>query len=378
MTKFVLRGSPPFAEHDYRSRISRVVGQVAEAGLDGLLVAPGPDLRWLLGHRAVSADGLFTMLVLRPGTPPVLLVPEQDRAAAKATPGASCCEIVAWDGETGPYDGTARFLPAGGRYGISDSAWSVHVLGLQAAVPRSTYWALGEVLPLLRAVKDEAEVGCLSAAGAAVDAVYREIAGLRFTGKREHEIAAALADLLREFGHERVEVTTVGAGPNGAKPHHEPGAREIGPGDVVVLGFGGLLCGYGSATTRTVVVGEPSAEARVAHEVVRAAQRAAFEAVTPGLPCAELDRVARAVVEEAGYGPYAGRRTGHGIGVSTAEPPYLVAGECQPLLPGMCLSLGLGIHLPDRFGARVEDVVLVTEHGGESLNSTNRGLLVVG
>ncbi|MFE0025078.1 M24 family metallopeptidase [Amycolatopsis sp. NPDC059021] len=377
MTKFVLRGSPPFTEHDYLSRISRVVGQAVEAGLDGLLVAPGPDLLWLTGYQPIPADRRRTMLILRPGTRPALLVPEGAEAGAAMAPGASCYGIVQWTDDTDAYRVIGQLVPAGGRYGISDATWSAHLLGVQAAVARSTYWALGEVLPLLRAVKDDNEVDCLRMAGAAADAAYREITGVRFTGRREKEVAAGLADLLREFGHERADVAVVASGPNGARPRHEPGEREFVPGDVVVLRFGGVLCGYRSHTTRTVVVGESSAEARVIHDVVRAAQQAAFETVAPGVACEELDRVARSVVDEAGYGEWAGHRSGHGIGVTADEPPCLVRGERQPLVPGMCLSIGLGICLPDRFGVRIEDVVAVTEYGGERLNTTNRGLLVV-
>lgn len=140
---------------------------------------------------------------------------------------------------------------------------------------------------MMRAVKDEAEVARLAAAGAAADAAYEEILQVRFAGRTETEVAADLADLLRRFGHEQVDFTVVGSGPNGASPHHEAGDRLIRRGDAVVLDFGGLMHGYGSDTTRPVSVGEPSAELVAVHGVVRQAQQAAFEAVRPGVACQE-------------------------------------------------------------------------------------------
>jgi D-alanyl-D-alanine dipeptidase len=144
-----------------------------------------------------------------------------------------------------------------------------------------------------------------------------------------------------------------------------------------VLDFGGLMHGYGSDTTRTVSVGEPRPQVREVHEVVRQAQQSAFEAVQPGIPCQEIDRVARAVITKAGYGEHFIHRTGHGIGVTTHEPPYLIEGEAQVLQPGMCFSIEPGIYLAGRFGVRIEDIVTVTANAGRRLNNTDRDLRVV-
>jgi D-alanyl-D-alanine dipeptidase len=126
-----------------------------------------------------------------------------------------------------------------------------------------------------------------------------------------------------------------------------------------------------------VAVGEPSAQVREVHEVVRRAQQAAFDAVRPGIACQEVDRVARQVITDAGYGEQFIHRTGHGIGVTTHEPPYLVEGEEQLLVPGMCFSIEPGIYLAGRFGVRIEDIVTVTESGARRLNDSDRGLHVV-
>ena len=367
----------PFTSEDYAARMSRAVDEAQEVGLDGLLVTPGPDLVWFTGYRPPAVTERLTVLVLAPGMEPTLLVPTLERPDAEAAEGARSLGIVDWTDGTDPYARAGDLLQHDGRFGVSDSAWALHLLGLQQALPRTHYRSLTHSLPMLRAVKDAREVERLALAGAAADSTYQEIVRLRFGGRREAEVAADLARLLREFGHEQVDFTVVGSGPNGANPHHEAGDRVIQPGDAVVLDFGGLMHGYGSDTTRTVCVGEPSAEVQRVHDVVRAAQQAAFEAVRPGLPCQEVDRIARSVITEAGYGEHFIHRTGHGIGVTTHEPPYLVEGEEQPLVPGMCFSIEPGIYLAGRFGVRIEDIVTVTADGGRRLNDTDRQLRVV-
>jgi Xaa-Pro aminopeptidase len=230
---------------------------------------------------------------------------------------------------------------------------------------------------MLRAIKDADELERLAAAGAAVDAVFDEIARAGFAGRRETDIGAELARLLREHGHSRVDFTVVGSGPNGAKPHHDVGERVIEDGDMVVLDFGGLKDGYGSDITRTVHVGEPTAEEREVHEIVERAQQAGFEAVRPGAACQEVDRAAREVISDAGYGEYFIHRVGHGIGLTTHEPPYMVEGETRPVEPGMCFSIEPGIYLPGRFGVRIEDIVVAVDGGGRRLNNTGRELRIV-
>jgi D-alanyl-D-alanine dipeptidase len=366
-----------FTGDDYAARMTRVVGDAAKAGLDGVVVTPGPDLVWLTGYRPTAITERLTMLVLSPRQRPTLLVPALERPDAEGAAGASALDIVDWPDGTDPYPLAARLLSRDGSFGISDSAWAMHLLGLQQVLPGTSYAALTQSMPMLRAVKDANELARLASAGEAADATYREIIRLRFEGRRETEVAADLARLLREFGHEQVDFTVVGSGPNGANPHHEAGERVIQPGDAIVLDFGGLMYGYGSDTTRTVCVGKPTPEIRQVHEIVRQAQQAAFEAVSPGVACQEIDRVARRVITDAGYGEQFIHRTGHGIGVTTHEPPYMVDGEEQPMQPGMCFSIEPGIYLAGRFGVRIEDIVTVTETGGRRLNNTDHSLYIV-
>lgn len=366
----------PFTAEEYRARMARAAESAGAAGLAGVVVAPGPDLVHLTGYRPVSTERL-TLLVLRPGEEPVLVVPTLEAPDAAAATGAPALALRDWTDGTDPYAVTAPLLGDRGRFAVSDNAWAMHLLGLQRALPGTTYTALTEALPMLRAVKDTAELERLAAAGAAADATYEEILKVRFSGRREVDVAADLAALLQHFGHSQVDFTVVGSGPNGANPHHEAGERTIERGDMVVLDFGGLKHGYGSDTSRTVHVGEPTAEEQRVHDIVREAQQAGCAAVRPGVACQEIDRAARAVITESGYGERFIHRTGHGIGVTTHEPPYMIEGEEQPLVPGMCFSVEPGIYLPGRFGVRIEDIVTVTEDGGRRLNTTARELAIV-
>ncbi|WP_255953714.1 aminopeptidase P family protein [Streptomyces odontomachi] len=366
----------PFTADDYQGRMARAASAAAAAGLAGLLVAPGPDLVWLTGYRPTADTERLTLLVIVPDQDPVLVVPTLEAGDAAHAPGAPALTLRDWRDGQDPY-AAVPLTGTDGRYGISDNAWAMHLLGLQRRAPATSYAALSEALPMLRAVKDDAELGRLTAAGAAADAAYQEIKQVAFEGRRETDIAGDLARLLRRFGHAQVDFTVVGSGPNGADPHHEAGERIVQQGDMVVLDFGGLMHGYGSDTTRTVHVGEPSDEERRVHEVVREAQQRAVEAVRPGAACQDIDRAAREVITQAGYGDRFIHRTGHGIGVTTHEPPYMIEGERQPLVPGMCFSVEPGIYLPGRFGVRIEDIVTVTEDGARRLNNTPRELAVV-
>ena len=377
MTPTPTKAPAPITTEDYAARMRRVVADATGAGLDALLITPGPDLVWLTGYRPTAITERLTVLVLAPDQPPTLLVPTLERPDAEGAVGAPALSIVDWPDGEDPFVRASAFIPTHATMGIADSAWAMHLLGLQEALPGSSYRSLTRSLPMLRAVKDAKELDRLAAAGAAADATYEQILGVRFAGRRETDVAADLARLLREFGHEQVDFTVVGSGPNGANPHHEAGDRILEIGDAVVLDFGGLMHGYGSDTSRTVCVGEPSALVREVHEVVRLAQQAGVEAVRPGVACQEIDRAAREVIADAGYGDRFIHRTGHGIGTTTHEPPYMIEGEEQPLVPGMCFSVEPGIYLAGEFGVRIEDIVTVTEAGGVRLNNTERDLRVV-
>ena len=367
----------PFTAEDFARRLTRAAQQASDAGLTGVLVTPGPDLLYLTGYAPIAITERITMLVVPASGEPSLIVPILERPDAEAAPAAAALSVHDWTDGNDPYEATAALLDARGRYAISDPAWAMHLLGLQRTLPETSYVSMTTALPMLRAVKGDDELERLAAAGAAADASLEEIVGVRFAGRTENDIAADLAGFLRKHGHSQVDFTVVGSGPNGANPHHEMSDRTIEEGDMVVLDFGGLKDGYGSDTTRTVHVGEATEEERKVFEIVREAQQAGFDAVRPGVACEEVDRAARKVIADAGYGEYFIHRVGHGIGLTTHEPPYMIEGEKRLMEPGMCFSIEPGIYLPGRFGVRIEDIVTVTEDGGRRLNNTHREMRIV-
>lgn len=360
----------------YAERRRRALEAAEAAGLAGILVSPSPDLAYLTGHAPPPLERL-TMLVLTMGADPLLIVPTLERLLAEAAPGAPGLRMHDWrDGADDPYQLVAGLLRPG-RYAISDQTWAFHLLALERATPDHRFVATGTTLPLLRAVKDTDEIERLRAAGGAADAVFVDVVALRFEGRTERDVARDLARLLREHGHQRVEFTVVGSGPNAASSHHEAGERRIGSGDAVVMDFGGVMDGYYSDITRTVFVGDPSEELREVYGIVQAAQQAAFDAVRPGVAAQDVDRAARTVIAAAGYGEAFVHRTGHGIGLELHEPPYIVEGNETPLVPGMTFSDEPGIYLEGRFGVRIEDQVVVTSEGAERLNEASRELTIV-
>jgi len=366
-----------FTAEDFSRRMARAASDATDAGLTGVLVTPGPDLTYFTGYQLTAITERITMLVIQADREPAMIVPNLERPDAESAPGATVVSVSDWADGSDPYEETAKLLDPHGRYAVSDSSWAMHVLGLQSALPESGYVSMTSTLPMLRAIKDADELELLASAGAAADATFDEIRQMPFAGRSELEVASEIANLLREFGHSKVDFALVGSGPNGANPHHEVGEKTIQDGDMVVMDFGGIKDGYGSDITRTVHVGEPSEEERDVYEVVRRAQQAAFEAVRPGTACQEIDRAARAVIADAGYGERFIHRVGHGIGLTTHEPPYMVEGEVRPIEPGLCFSIEPGIYLPGRFGVRIEDIVAATDEGGRRLNNTSREMHTV-
>jgi len=357
-------------------RMRRATEEAAAQGFDALVVAPSPDLVYLTGYDPMPLERP-TLLVLRPGTQPVLLVPELERPLAAESAGGQASELVGWTDGVDPYEEAARLLPGRGRAAVGDRLWASHVLGLQRAAPELSLEPASPVIGRLRAVKDDEELAVLRRAARGADETFREICTTTFLGRREEQIAAELAELLVRNGHDRADFTIVASGPNAASPHHDPGVRTILPKDAIVMDFGGQLAGYFSDTTRTVVVGEPPPGFEGAYEVVRDAQVAACETVAPGVAAQEIDRVARRIIADAGFGDRFIHRTGHGIGLEVHEPPYLVEGSDWELEPGTTFSVEPGVYLDGEFGVRIEDIVAVTADGVERLNRSTRELQVV-
>ena len=230
----------------------------------------------------------------------------------------------------------------------------------------------------LRMIKDPAEIDALRAAGAAIDRVHAKVPEFLRPGRTEAEVAADITEAIVAEGHSGAAFVIVGSGPNGADPHHECSDRELQPGDVVVVDIGGPVePGYNSDCTRTYSLGRPAAEIAEQYAVLQRAQAAAVAAVRPGVRAEEVDAAARDVLADAGLAEYFVHRTGHGIGLSVHEEPYIVAGNDLPLVEGMAFSVEPGIYLPGRWGARIEDIVIVTADGALSVNGRPHALTVV-
>jgi D-alanyl-D-alanine dipeptidase len=361
---------------DYRQRLDRARGLAGEAGLDALIVGPGPDLLYLAGYDPPPLERLTTLMV-RSGRDPVLLVPELERPRVEASPVAEIVEIVTWRDGSSASEAAARVLAGGGRFAVSDRLWASHLIGLQAEVSDAAFMTASPILSPLRSRKEPAEIDLLRRAARSADDAFNRVARDPFAGRSEHDVAHTLGRLLEETGHDSVAFTIVASGPNAASPHHEPGDRAVRVGDAVVMDFGGRVRGYCSDITRTVSVGRPTDELQEVHEIVRRAQDAAFQAAGPGVPAEEVDGAARSVIEDAGYGDAFVHRTGHGIGLEEHEEPYIVAGNETALVPGNCFSIEPGIYLDGNFGVRIEDIVAVTEDGTVRLNHAPRELLMV-
>jgi Xaa-Pro aminopeptidase len=360
--------------HDARMR--EVVREAAAQGFDAVVVAPSPDLAYLTGYDPMPLERA-TLLILRDGHDPALVVPELERPLAAGSPSGASLELVSWIDGVDPYARAAALLPAEGRIAANDRMWAAHILALQSAVPSAAFAPAAGVIGRLRSRKDDDELAALRRAGRAADETFRQICDLPFLGRREDEVASDLARMIVENGHDRAEFTIVASGPNAASPHHEPGGRTILPHDAVVMDFGGELGGYFSDTTRTVVVGEPSPAFSRVYELVLEAQLAAVDTVRPSVPIQEVDRAARRIIEAGGFGERFIHRTGHGIGLEVHEPPYVIEGNDLLLEPGMTFSVEPGIYVEGEFGVRIEDIVVVTDDGVERLNRSTRELKIV-
>ncbi|MFA9428716.1 M24 family metallopeptidase [Egicoccus sp. AB-alg2] len=359
-------------------RLERARTAMREAGVDALLIGPSADLRYLVGYHALPLERL-TLLVVPAAGEPALVVPTLEAARAQESGADRIAPLRAWDETDDPMALVRDLLhEAGaqdGRLALQDRLWTSFTLQLQAALPAADWVAGSRVMRELRLRKSPEEIQALREVGAAIDAVHAAVPTLLRPGRTEAEVGRDLAELILE-DHDEVNFVIVASGPNGASPHHETGERALAPGDAVVVDIGGTRNGYCSDMTRDYVVGHvPDGYAEL-HTVLEEAQEAAVQAVRPGVSAASIDEAARAVIRDAGYGERFIHRTGHGIGVEEHEEPWIVGGNEEPLTAGMAFSVEPGIYVPDRYGARIEDIVVVTDDGVERVNHRPREIVV--
>jgi len=367
-----------FADAVYADRIQGATSAAAARGIGALLVTPSADYEYLLGYRPPALERLTCLILPVDGTP-TLVVPRLELPLARGSIGALAdeLELMPWDETDDPFRLVSDRLIGALRVGLQDQMWSRFVLRLRALLEPAELVDASPAIGAVRRVKQPEEVDRLRSAAAAVDQAMLAITSERLSGRTEAEVSRHINELLVDAGHETADFAIVASGPNSASPHHEPGERVIEAGDAVVLDVGGTRAGYCSDTTRTAVVGEPDPDFAALYEVLRLAQAAACDAVAPGVPACDVDRAARRIISEAGYGAAFFHRTGHGIGMETHEEPYIVDSNGEPLVAGHAFSIEPGIYITGQWGARIEDIVVCTDAGGERLNTTSTELLLV-
>ncbi len=365
--------------------MDRARARMGELRVDVLLLSVGPDLPYLTGYEAMPLERL-TMLVLPREGDASLVVPRLEAPRVDERP--ELFAVVPWEETDDPVELVSKLAGQPATAAIGDRTWARFLLELQARMPRTAFRKASEVTGQLRAVKDAQEIEMLRRAGAAADRVADQLqsGAIPLVGRTEAEVSKDIGRRLVAEGHHRVNFAIVGSGPNAASPHHDATDRVIQRDEVVLCDFGGTMraadsgaVGYCSDITRCVWTGgsEPPSEFRDLYWVLHEAQRAAVEAATVGTPCEDVDAVARRIITEGGYGPNFFHRTGHGIGIEEHEEPYIVGGNCEALAPGHAFSVEPGIYFAGKWGARLEDIVVATDAGPNSLNNVDHGLVVL-
>ncbi|MBV9283892.1 MAG: aminopeptidase P family protein, partial [Acidimicrobiia bacterium] len=356
-----------------QARFEHVRQRLGELDIDALLLSVGADLPWLTGYTAMPLERL-TMLVLPADGDATLVVPRLE--APRVTPHPELFGIRPWDETEDPVAIVAELVGRRCSLAISNRAWAAPLLALQASLPDAKWQPASVVTGPLRAVKDVDEITALRNAAAAADRVATALVEgeIELVGRTEAAVSREISDRLIEQGNEHVNFAIVGSGPNAASPHHDASERVIGREESVVCDFGGTMNGYCSDITRTVFTGEPPAEFRDLYTVLERAQAEAVGSVCPGIAAEDIDGVARRIITEGGYGANFVHRTGHGIGLEEHEDPFIVAGNCEGVTAGNAFSIEPGIYIEGKWGARIEDIVVVTDHGADSLNTVDRSL----
>jgi Xaa-Pro dipeptidase len=355
-------------------RLERLNEQMREKELDCLAMVPGANLFYLTGLSFHLGDRP-TVAFFRPGQPPALILPALESLKLADLPEV---QAFPWTDEEGYGDAFRRACSelslSGKRIGVEAFTMRVVEAGiLTQSAPDSQLVPADGVVGALRMCKDVDELARMRrAVEMAQGAMTATLQQFR-PGMTEREIDALLKIAMLETGAENVSFNPiVSGGPNSANPHASPSDRPVSEGEFLLFDWGVYAEGYASDITRTFPVGEMEPEMRKIYALVQEANAAGRAAVKPGATCGEVDAAARRVIEQGGYGDYFTHRTGHGLGLQVHELPFIVAGNERILEPGMTFSVEPGIYLPGRGGVRIEDDVVVTEDGGESLTTFSR------
>lgn len=365
------------------SRLEQLSASLRTSGLDAVALNPGPTLKYLT-HVSFHLMERPVVLLVAPGQDPALVLPELEMLKVGMFP----YKVQPFAYGENPSEWEAAFRRAAQALGLDGKRIGVEPRQMRlleyryvkAGAPEAEFPDASEVLAALRVRKDRTEVEAMRRAVRIAQEALGATIPLIKVGMTEKELSAELVVQLLKHGSES-EIPfapIVSGGPNSANPHASPTERKLQPGDLLVVDWGAAWDGYISDLTRTFAVGEVDAEYRKIHHTVQEANAAGRAAAGPGVPCADVDKAARSVIEQAGYGRYFTHRTGHGIGMEGHEDPYMRGDNQQLLEPGMAFTVEPGIYLPGRNGVRIEDNVVITESGADVLSDMPRELRMVG
>jgi len=362
------------------NRLDKIRAALAGLGARALCLCPGDDMRYALGFTPPYDERLAFLLVGERGA--ALVVPGVNATQARAHLEGQPVAVLDYADDAGPRAAlleSIRIAAGGLKAGavlVSDDARYDHARRMADVLTPDRLDLASQIMRGLRLIKDDDEIRRLAiSAGLADQAMEAGFRAIR-RGMTEVELSDRVRAAFLEAGAEEAAFMMAAYGPGAAEPHHTPGSARIGDGPVA-LDIGCRGAGYFSDMTRMAYVGEPDAEFLKVYQVVYEARMAGERAAKLGSPCSAVDAAARAVIEDAGYGPYFVHRTGHGIGVSVHEPPSMMAGDETILEPGMAFSIEPGIYLPGKFGVRIEDVAVMRPDGPQILSHLSQNLKLV-
>jgi Xaa-Pro aminopeptidase len=351
--------------NSYQQRIEHLKAEMQRQEVKAMLITPGAGMRYLTGFSEEGYERLLALVIPAGDQAPLFVAPSLHDEQVRNNP-AGITEITLWEDAQSWQPSMAEVIKGWGNtgtVGVDDGMAARFTLPLAEMLPGFDLKLAGPLLTTLRATKDAEELAAMQRAADATDALLPSVYAACRVGITEAEIAQVIHNGIARQGHEASFSPIVGAGSNGAFPHHHTGTTPLHSGDVIVLDLGVKVDGYCGDITRTVALGAATDEARRVYEIVYQAHQAGVDAVRPGATGHEVDAAARQVIEKAGYGEYFVHRTGHGIGLDDHEPPYIVSGNRVPLRPSECFSIEPGIYLPGKFGLRLENIVSMAEDG---------------
>lgn len=365
------------------SRLERLTASLRTSGLDAVVLNPGPTLKYLTGLNFHLMERPVVLMVV-PGRDPVIVLPELELPKVSLFPYK--VQAFAYGETPSEWDGVFRQAVQalgldGKRIGVEPrNLRLLEFRHVQAGAPEADFPDASDALAALRIRKDADEIASMRQAVQIAQDGLEATLPLIKVGMTEREVAAELVMQLLRHGSdsELPFAPIVSGGPNAANPHASPSDRKLQVGDLLVVDWGAAYNGYISDLTRTFAVVEVDDECQKIHKIVQQANAAGRAAGKPGAPCAAVDKAARDVIEAAGYGKYFTHRTGHGIGMEGHEDPYMRGDNMQMLETGMAYTVEPGIYLTERNGVRIEDNMVVTESGAESLSDMPREIRVVG